>query len=74
METGYFVNTTSGTITVTLYQLSPTAGDVVAFKDYASQLGNTNAVTLCNNGNKINGICGTASLKYTKPISKFNLC
>jgi hypothetical protein len=52
---GYFVNTTCGAVTVTL-PASPTAGDIVAFKDYASQLGNTNNVTLCNNGNKINGI------------------
>jgi hypothetical protein len=33
----------------------------LAFKDYAGQW-NTNNVTLCNNGNKINGVCGTASL------------
>jgi hypothetical protein len=52
--TGYFVNTTCGAVTVTL-PASPTAGDVVAFKDYAGQW-NTNAVTLCNNGNKINGV------------------
>jgi hypothetical protein len=47
-------------VTVTL-PATPTAGDVVAFKDYAGQW-NTNLVTLCNNGNKINGVCGTASL------------
>jgi hypothetical protein len=58
--TGYFVNTTCGAVTVTL-PASPTAGDVVAFKDYASQW-NTNNVTLCNNGNKINGVCATAKL------------
>jgi hypothetical protein len=58
--TGYFINTTCGAVTVTL-PASPTAGDVVSFKDYAGQW-NTNAVTLCNNGNKINGICATASL------------
>jgi hypothetical protein len=58
--TGYFINTTCGAVTVTL-PASPTAGDVVAFKDYASQW-NTNSVTLCNNGNKINGVCATASL------------
>jgi hypothetical protein len=58
--TGYFINTTCGAVTVTL-PASPTAGDVVAFKDYASQW-NTNAVTLCNNGNKINGVCATANL------------
>jgi hypothetical protein len=58
--TGYFINTTCGAVTVTL-PASPTAGDVVAFKDYAGQW-NTNAVTLCNNGNKINGVCSTATL------------
>jgi hypothetical protein len=58
--TGYFINTTCGAVTVTL-PATPTAGDVVAFKDYAGQW-NTNSVTLCNNGNKINGICSTASL------------
>jgi hypothetical protein len=58
--TGYFINTTCGAVTVTL-PASPTAGDVVAFKDYAGQW-NTNNVTLCNNGNKINGTCATASL------------
>jgi hypothetical protein len=57
---GYFVNTTCGAVTVTL-PASPTAGDVIAFKDYAGQW-NTNAVTLCNNGNKINGVCATATL------------
>jgi hypothetical protein len=58
--TGYFINTTCGAVTVTL-PASPTAGDVIAFKDYASQW-NTNNVTLCNNGNKINGVCATAKL------------
>jgi hypothetical protein len=58
--TGYFINTTCGAVTVTL-PASPTAGDVVAFKDYAGQW-NTNAVTLCNNGNKINGVCESTDL------------
>jgi hypothetical protein len=57
---GFFVNTTCGAVTVTLPS-TPTAGDIVAFKDYAGQW-NTNNVTLCNNGNKINGICATAKL------------
>ena len=57
---GFFVNTTCGAVTVTLPS-TPTAGDIVAFKDYASQW-NTNNVTLCNNGNKINGVCATAKL------------
>jgi hypothetical protein len=48
---GYFVNTTSGAITVTL-PATPTAGDIISVKDYAGTWG-TNNVTLCRNGNKI---------------------
>src|SRR5210317_1127359 len=43
---GYFINTTSGTVTVTL-PASPSAGDVVVLKDYA-RTWNTNAVTLAS--------------------------
>ena len=50
---GYFVNTTSGTINVTLP--AGTAGAVVAIKDYAGTF-DTNAVTLIRNGSdKIGG-------------------
>ena len=57
---GFFVNTTGGTITVTLPS-SPSAGDIVAFKDYANTW-DTNKVTLCRNGSKINGNCNNADL------------
>jgi len=57
---GFFVNTTSGGITVTLPS-SPSAGDIVAFADYANTW-NSNAVTVCRNGSKINGVCSNASL------------
>ena len=57
---GYFLNTTSGTITVTLPG-SPSAGDIVAFKDYANTW-DTNNVILNNNSLKINGIADTARL------------
>ena len=50
---GFFINTTSGGITVTLPS-SPSAGDIVAFKDYASTW-DTNNVTICRGGSKING-------------------
>ena len=50
---GYFLNTTSGQITVTL-PASPTAGDVVAVKDYADTF-DTNNLTINPNGNKIQG-------------------
>ena len=50
---GYFVNTTSGAITVTLPS-SPSAGAVVAVKDYANTW-DTNACTLNRNGSNIGG-------------------
>ena len=50
---GYFVNTTSGAINVTLPS-SPSAGAVVAIKDYANTF-DTNAVTLLRNGSNIGG-------------------
>jgi len=57
---GFFVNTTGGVITVTLPS-SPSAGDIVAFADYANTW-NTNAVTICRNSSKINGVCANAEL------------
>ena len=57
---GYFVNTTSGAITVTLPAGS--AGSIVSLKDYANTW-NTNNVTLTPNGSdKINGVNETAIL------------
>ena len=57
---GFFVNTTSGTITVTL-PASPSAGDIVAFADYAGTWQN-NKVTLARNSSKINGSTDCANL------------
>ena len=51
---GYFVNTTAGAITVTL-PASPSAGDVVAVKDYANTW-DTNNLTLGRNGSNIGGV------------------
>jgi len=51
---GYFVNTTSGAITVTL-PATPTAGDLVAVKDYALTA-QTNNITLGRNGSNIQGV------------------
>ena len=57
---GYFVNTTSGAITVTLPAGS--AGDIVGISDYASTF-QTNNVTITPNGtDKINGINSNAIL------------
>jgi hypothetical protein len=50
---GYFINTTSGAITMTLPS-SPSAGDIVAFKDYANTF-DTNNLTIARNGSKIGG-------------------
>ena len=60
---GYFINTTGGTITVTLPS-SPSAGDIVAIKDYASTF-QTNNLTLGRGGSNIAGTaaCGLLSEK-----------
>ena len=50
---GYFVNTTSGIITLTL-PASPSVGDIVAFKDYAGTF-QTNNLTIDRNGSNIVG-------------------
>jgi hypothetical protein len=51
---GYFVNTTSGAITVTL-PATPSAGDLVGIKDYANTA-DTNNITIARNGSNIQGI------------------
>ena len=50
---GYFINTTSGAITMTLPS-SPTIGDEIAFIDYAGTF-DTNNLTVGRNSEKING-------------------
>ena len=50
---GYFVNTTSGTVTMTL-PASPSAGDIVAVADYANTF-DTNNLTIAPNSSPING-------------------
>mgnify|MGYP003119276121 FL=1 len=59
-KVGYFINTTGGVVTVTLPS-SPSAGDVVAIKDYAGTF-DTNAVTIGRGGSKISGLCLDANL------------
>ena len=51
---GYFVNTTSGAITVTL-PASPSAGDIVAMADYAGTSA-TNNIIIARNGSNIEGV------------------
>ena len=50
---GYFINTTSGAISMTL-PASPSAGAIVSVKDYA-QTFDTNALTVVRNGSNFNG-------------------
>jgi hypothetical protein len=57
---GYFVNTTSGAVTVTL-PASPSAGDIVAINDYARTFA-TNNVTICRNSSKMCGNCANTTL------------
>ena len=50
---GYFCNTTSGSFTLTL-PASPSAGDIVALKDYGNTF-DTNSLTIGRNSSKIEG-------------------
>ena len=50
---GYFVNTTSGAVTMTL-PASPSAGDIVSFSDYASTAASNN-ITIARNSSNIEG-------------------
>ena len=50
---GYFVDTSSGAITMTL-PASPAAGNIVAFKDYAGTF-NGNNFTIARNGSNLSG-------------------
>ena len=65
---GYFVNTTSGEIDVTL-PASPSAGAVVAIKDYANTWDTNNCILLRNGSNiggqALNSILSTEGLAVT---------
>jgi len=54
--TGYFVNTTSAAVTMTL-PATPSAGDIVSVKDYAYTFA-TNNLTVGRNGSPIGGLSG----------------
>jgi hypothetical protein len=60
---GYFVNTTSGSITMNL-PASPSAGDIVAIKDYAYTF-NTNNFIVDGNGSPIGGVAGAIPVTYS---------
>ena len=59
---GYFINTTSGAITITLPS-SPSAGNIVAIQDYAGNAA-TNNITIARNSSPING--GTDDLTVSE--------
>ena len=54
--TGYFVDTSGGAVTMTL-PASPSAGDIVAFKDYEGTFA-TNNLTIGRNGSNLDGFAG----------------
>ena len=54
---GYFCDTSSGSFSLIL-PASPSAGDIVALKDYALTF-DSNALNIDRNGSKINGATGT---------------
>ena len=58
---GYFINTTSGVVTATLPS-SPSAGAIVAVKDYANTA-DTNNIIIARNGSNIDG--GTIDASIT---------
>src|SRR6056300_1130992 len=60
---GYFIDTTSGTVTVTL-PASPKIGDTIGIIDYAGTFA-TNNVTLDRNGNNIKGSAANETLSVS---------
>ena len=63
---GYFVNTTSAAITVTL-PATPAAGDIVAIADYANTSA-TNNITVGRNGSLIDGSAVDATIKVNGQV------
>jgi hypothetical protein len=61
---GYFVNTTSGAITVTL-PASPSAGAIVAIKDYAGTFASNN-LTIARNSSNIQGSADDSSIETNR--------
>jgi hypothetical protein len=63
---GYFINTTSGAITVNLPS-TPTAGDIVAIADYANTSA-TNNITVGRNGSNIDGSAIDGKIKINGQV------
>jgi hypothetical protein len=66
---GYFVNTTSGAITLTL-PATPSAGDIVGFNDYARNFA-TNNLTVARNGSNIQGTASDATFSTNGQSTTF---
>ena len=66
---GYFVNTTSGAVTMTL-PATPSAGDIVAVSDYAGTSA-ANAITIARNGSPIEGGTDDASINAARESKTF---
>jgi hypothetical protein len=66
---GYFVNTTSGVITVNL-PASPSAGNIVAVADYAGTAA-SNVITIDRNGSNIEGGTTNASIDVARESKTF---
>ena len=66
---GYFVDTTSSALTVTL-PASPSAGDIVAIADYAGTAF-TNNITIARNGSNIEGGTDNATIDVNRESKTF---
>ena len=66
---GYFVDTTSGAITVPL-PASPSAGDIVAVSDYAGTSA-TNNITIARNGSNIQGNASDFTININQSTATF---
>ena len=61
---GYFVDTSGGAVTATLPS-SPSAGSVVAFKDYTATFA-TNNLTIARNGSNIQGVANNSNISTNR--------
>ena len=62
--TGFFVDTTSAALTITL-PASPSVGNIVGIKDYAGTFG-TNNLTIARNGSNIQGIANDSLISTNR--------
>ena len=65
---GYFVDTSSSAVTMTLPS-SAAAGDTIVIKDYAANFG-TNSVTIARNSHNIQGVANDSEIKTNRAAVK----